>query len=255
METTRMIEQYLEGSLSKEEKLAFEARAKSDKNLRNLISLHKEINESIADKDLLDLKTRLDKVSAEYFMSKDIPDTKRTRIVGISRYNRLLRIAAILILVAAAGIVLKYVLTGKAINDQLYNDYYTRYEADVIMRSSDSDKSSLDHALLLYSDRNYNAAIKVLDGILEQDQHNYYAWFYRGLSCLEANSPAEAVRSFQSIPASWDSPYREHRNWYLALALLRNGNIKAASDAFKQISSENGYYAKKSKKVARKING
>jgi hypothetical protein len=80
------------------------------------------------------------------------------------------------------------------------------------------------------------------------------ARFYKGLVLLETDSPAEAIQSFKAIPYVWDSAYSEHRDWYLAMALLRNNNISEALSILQKINAENGYYAKKAKKVSSKLN-
>jgi anti-sigma factor RsiW len=49
METTRIIEAYLDGNLDPADRAALEARAAQDPEFADLIRLHKEVNESIRD--------------------------------------------------------------------------------------------------------------------------------------------------------------------------------------------------------------
>ena len=250
METTRIIEEYLDHTLSMEEHDAVEARLASDKDFSDLIALHKEVNESIGDKEFIELHRLIEKVSAEY-LRRNRKQEAVTNPILFKKY--FLRIAAILIIMVASGIIIKTLFFDHVNTEKLFGKYYATYDADVISRSAPSGTTTLDQAVLSYTNGEYNEALKLLDALVQQDEKNYLAWFYKGLSCLETDQTGEAVRSFRTIPDLWDSPYIEHRNWYLALALLRQGEITGASRAFRDISSANGYYARKAEKLYLKL--
>jgi hypothetical protein len=247
METTRIIEQYLEGTLGAEERKATEERAASDKVFNELIMLHKEVNESIRDKDFHSFRLLLDKVSDE-----NLGKTISIRQKGFKFY--LLRIAAAVILVLAAGITIRYALFQQINAEKLFLKYYESYDADAISRSGISDEQNLNQAMISYEQKDFEIAIVLLDKILAENRDHYMARFYKGLVLLETDSPAEAIESFKAIPNVWDSAYSEHRDWYLAMALLRNNNIAEANSILRKINAENGYYAKKAKKVSSKLN-
>ncbi len=65
MNTTRLIEAYLDGSLEKDIAEEIKVRAENDVEFAELIRLHKEINESIRDNELNSLRQTLRKISAE----------------------------------------------------------------------------------------------------------------------------------------------------------------------------------------------
>jgi len=165
-----------------------------------------------------------------------------------------LRIAAAVILVLAAGITIRYALFHEVNPEALFVKYYESYDADAISRSGIPNLQNLNQAMISYEQKNFEIAIVLLDKILAENRDHYMARFYKGLVLLESDSPAEAIESFKAIPYVWDSAYSEHRDWYLAMALLRNNNIAEADSILRKIISENGYYAKKAKKVSSKIN-
>ena len=65
MNTTRIIEAFLDGSLDKDKAKEIRARAENDVEFAELIRLHKEINESIRDDELNSLRLTLRRISAE----------------------------------------------------------------------------------------------------------------------------------------------------------------------------------------------
>ena len=242
METTRIIEQYLDGTLGDEEKRVLEERAALDKDFRELIRLHKEVNLSIRDKELSAFQTLIKKVSANHFHTPKLFSLKYC-----------LRLTAILVIIAGAGVILKYSLFRCVGAEELYQQYYTFYDADVVSRSAQTVKDALDSALISYSSKDYAEALKILNIIIKRDQENFLAWFYRGLTCLETNATAEAIQSFNTIPISWNSPFKEHRDWYLALALLHHGETAEAAKAFNRINAAEGSYAGRANKILQKL--
>ena len=253
METTRIIEQYLDGTLGNDERRRLEETALHDKDLRELINLHKEVNESIRDNDLSAFHTMVKKVGAQHFLTIHSPLLKQATGKVKIWQNNFLRLAAILIVVAGAGVILRYALLRGGDTEALYGKYYQAYEADAISRSGQSGMMALDSAILSYSNQDFSGALNKLDELTDRDQNNYLAWFYKGLACLETDSAAKAILSFRTIPISWNSPFREHRDWYLALAMLRQGNTAGASKAFDCISTAGGYYAGRAYEISQQL--
>jgi|WetSurMetagenome_2_1015567.scaffolds.fasta_scaffold155127_2 tetratricopeptide (TPR) repeat protein len=248
MEKTRLIEQYLDGTLSQEERAFLESKMNKDADFRNLMLLHQEVNESIKDNKLQALKAMLGRIDMEYSRSKN-----KNRFIKLSFWRSPIRLAAAIVFLAVLGVAMKFTLFNTVSNEMLYQKYYETYDADVISRSIQYDQQLLDKAILEYSQEQYSEALDILNNIVVRDQNNYVAWFYRGLACLETRATTEAVRSFESIPDTWNSPLKEHRDWYLGLALLRHGDTSFAVHKFKKIGNEGGYYSESAKKIIRKI--
>jgi hypothetical protein len=253
MERTQIIEQYLDGMLGDEEKRLFEERAALDQDLREQIMLHKEINESICDKDLSELRGIIERISAEHVVSDN--SFKLSGIMPVEKgwTFHLIRIAAILFIVAGVGGILRYAFFSDTNAQKLYDKYYSVYDADGISRSARSDQLILDNAIMDFTQKKFTESLNKLNSIVTSDKHNYLAWFFRGLTCLETEATAEAILSFKAIPASWNSPYREHRDWYMALAYLRNNNAAAATEEFTHIADAKGYYAVKAEMILKKL--
>jgi tetratricopeptide (TPR) repeat protein len=253
METTRTIEQYFDGTLGNEEKRAIEERTALDKDFRDLIRLHEEVNESIRDKDLWAFQKLIKTVSTGYFntvsFSSKVLEKKRVKIVQ----SFFFRLAVMLVIAAVAGIILKITLFREMSAEKLYQKYYISYNADIILRSVQADETDLGRAILNYSSGKYSEALSILDDVTQIDKGNYVAQFYKGLTFLETGVPDKAIRAFKEIPVIWSNPLNEHRNWYLALAILRSRDKTEAVTAFEEISAYGGYYANRADKILQKL--
>lgn len=242
METTRKIEQYLEGTLGEAERREVEARARQDKDFQALIRMHREVDESIRDRDLALLRDEIKRIGNGFI---DASDKAPYRIV--------FRVAAMLVLLTVTGLIVKFLLFSNLSPEDLYQKYYSPYDTDVVLRSSGSDRTNLDKAIRNYSRGNYTKAIALLEETLRKDPANNLALFYRGLAALGTSDGMIAIPSFEAIPDDWNSPFIEHRNWYLALALLREQRIQEAMKIFNEIGTGGGYYAEKARKISRNL--
>jgi len=104
MNITRLIEAYLDGSLEKEEAEELKALAEKDFEFAELIRLHKEINESIRDDELYNLRQLLQKIASD-------KEAIKTGVVFPLR--RMMRIAAVFLFILIAGtVVIKWFFPG-----------------------------------------------------------------------------------------------------------------------------------------------
>jgi tetratricopeptide (TPR) repeat protein len=246
MENTKLIERYLEGSLTEHEKTGVEIRAASDEKFRKLIILHREVNESIADSDLYDLHKKLERLSS-------LQEQDLLPIVRKGRFIFLLRISALFILVAGSVIVLRYIVIKPTVESRLFSRHYVTYVADAITRSGSLAKNAFKDALEQYSTGDYNKAFEEFSNIVITDPENYHAWFFRGLACMELKDFENAADSFSRIPQEWNSPYSEHSDWYFALSLLKVHRTSEAGAIFKRIIAYEGYYKSRASEIYLKI--
>jgi tetratricopeptide (TPR) repeat protein len=242
MQTTKLIEEYLEHSLTPGECEEVEKKASTDSSFKDLIELHKEVNEAIDDRELAKLNGLIQKVGRQY--------NNKGRIPFLS--SRFFRIAAVSVFVLALAAVLKFTVFVSD-SDRIYKRYYTQYNADVTTRSAQDIQTRLDQAVGQYAKGNFSEALTDLKQVIIAQPDNYVALFYNGLALMAQNSMNEAVVSFRQIPSQWDNLLSEQRDWYLALALLKNDKMPEAETVFKQIVQNNGYYSGKAKEILTKL--
>ncbi len=253
METTRLIEQYLDGTLGLKERSAVEERAAGNEDFRTLILMHKEVNESIRDTDFFKLHDLITGIGKDYLPRETSGKAEQERKLRSISYRLIFRVAAFLVLMAGAGFILRYTVFQPPLADRLYQKYYAVYDLDVICRSAPARNMPLDEAILSYDQGKYQDALNKLNVILSEDQQNHMAWFCKGLTLMETGDAMTAIQSFREIPVSWSSPFAEHRDWYLALALLRINNFTEASGIFERISSGGGYYSRQARQILKGI--
>ena len=163
MNTTRLIEAYLDGSLEKDIAKEIRARAENDIEFAELIRLHKEINESIRDNELYDLRQILRKISSEINTSMSVVTFPLRRIIQIA--------AVFLIILIIGTATVKWFFPGYS-RSAIFEKYYFKYEPDVITRSGNVSKNGLENAQLLYQTGNYTQCAMILDDMVRNDKQN-----------------------------------------------------------------------------------
>lgn len=253
METTKLIEEYLGGILNESERKKFEERLSCDVEFNRLYKLHKEVNEGIRDQEFHQFRSLVEQVDAAYFevQHKTIPVAQQFK--PVFRYKSMLRYAALLLVLLGTAVVLKFTLFTGVNPGKLFDQYYTPYHADMVMRLAHTEETILENAIMDYGRGDYSAALQKLDDLISENQGNHVAWFYKGLANLALNETPEAIRSFRVIEPDWHHPLLEHRTWYLALALLQNNNTEEAAAVFNDITEYNGFYAEKAGRILRKL--
>lgn len=253
METTELIEEYLCGTLNELQRRQFEERLSCDVEFNRLFELHKEINEGICDHDFHRFHSLVKEVDAAYFEAQHESLPVELPLKQAFRYKSMLRYAALFLLLLGTAAILRFTLFTGTTPDKLFDQYYTPYNSDIVTRSTQSEETTLENAILDYGNGDYSAALQKLDDLISENQGNHVAWFYKGLTCLALDRPSEAIRSFRIIEPNWNHPLLEHRTWYLALALLHNNNTEEAVTVFSEIAEYNGYYAERAGRILRKL--
>lgn len=253
METTKLIEGYLDGILNESERKQFEERLSCDVAFNQLYELHKEVNESIRDTKFHQFHSLIKQAYTTYFDTQHESLPAEHSSNAAFRYKNMMRYAAIFLVMLGLAAVLKIAFFNGAKPDMLYDRYYVAYHADMVLRSTHPEASNFENAVLDYNNGDYAAALQKLNELTLENQENYLAWFYKGLTCLALDQTSEAIRSFRVITPEWDHPLMEHRNWYLALALLHNNNKEEAVAVFNEIREFSGYYAENAGRILRKL--
>src|SRR4030042_4298130 len=163
METTKRIEEYLEGRLNEEDRRAFGDMAEHDADLRELIRMHKEANESIRDKEFSDFTSILGKVSDDYFRSSEGALQSPDRKILKWTQKSIFQVAAILIVILASGIIIRLTLFGELPTEKLFQKYYEPYKSDMVLRSASEDGTSLDRATVAYINGECMQALSILE--------------------------------------------------------------------------------------------
>lgn len=258
MKNLRIIEDYLNGSLSGEEKKKFEDQLDHDQELADLVKMHAEINEAIRDHELHALRNKLRELGDKYSAYPEKTIRKRDKGDKRSwrqRYltSQVFRSVAALLLLIAIGVAVKALFFSTLPAEKLYEKYYAPYEPDVVVRSSEFVNSEFENAISNYQRGFYEFALNAFNALPVGDSNAYLLNFYRGLTYLGLEQYQQAVECFTVIPDNWKNPHVVHRDWYFALACLMNHEEHKAREILYDIQASGGYYSKRASGIIRRI--
>ncbi len=233
-----LITQYQEGTLTANERLAFELKLKEDKALQEDYALYLAINNTMENTStptqLNALQETLQPLQAQYFNTNAVK-----RLTPVKRlYYIAAAVAAITII---ALIILPNYNTKRYTSQELYA-YYANYESiDNTTRGSITYTDSiLQLATQYYNVKQYAQAITYYTKLnaLQPD-----AAFALAICQLETNDYAAATLSLKAL-ANGSTVYQEKAQYTLALLYLKQGDKVMCTTQLNTIPNTSAYYAK-----------
>lgn len=231
-----LIESYLQESLSKTDRLAFEKRLAEDPDFAEEFSLHKQGRQLIQLSGREALMQRLDSrfESAKQQEGKVIPLYQR----------RSLQVAAAVLLIIVAGFWVMNNLNSSS-PEQLFANYMenpkTSEVRDVFVPEQ---QSAWNKAISAFEGEDFAQATPILETLLEDlefvKQSGGQASLYLGISYLNLGEPSKAIEAFSG--ASSSSIYFDQIQWYRALAHLKANQLEEAKTALQQIVDTPSHY-------------
>jgi tetratricopeptide (TPR) repeat protein len=249
MEKNRhLISKYLEGELDPLTTARFEEDLKNDPKLQSDLKLYMEVDEALADTEILNLRSQLRELHEDL-----IPELEKVSSRRQGRYVFRMAAAATLLLLITYG---SFNLLRYGTGDQrLLKKFYFPYEMTMVNRSDNSDINIMMHeALRLYENKKYKEAVNLFDQVLEKDPSQMASRLYSGISLLEIKEYEKASNSFKQIIEHKDNLYIEQADWYLGLCLIMSDEKEKAIIQFEKIVKEKGYYSEKASQILKRLN-
>ena len=240
------INDWLEGSLSDEDKKAFEKEMENNPDLAREVNLAKSAMAAINEKEVIDFRNQMAEI-----MSEEMPPSKK----NIKSWKRVLVIGGLLVLVLLAFLFFNkkekentatplgpVALYEKyfAAPEQLISNENTRTETDL-----DSLKKNI--GLLIgklnsqFQEKEYSEAFITLDSLKKIDPRNKFIQnkdfnFSKGLLYLNTDQYQPAIEAFQEANKNmaWDDV-----EWYMAAACIKLGKFSEAEMILKKLVSSN----------------
>lgn len=236
MEQLKQILKYLDGEVIGEEKQKFEKELETNDSLKQTYNLVQAVNSTIADDKLLSFVENLKKaqltVNEENGMKKPKITMQPWKII-----------AAASVVIILAIVAFYYSNTSKPSNEKVFAQFYQRYEADIITRSSEpSEGSDLISAIQLYDKGKYTDAINRFEEIIKNDATNTAARFFIGVSFIETKNFTKAIENLKFVVTQNDTVFIEHAEWYLALCYVKTNQTNQAYSILKKIANGRTYY-------------
>ena len=237
---SNIIEDFLDGKLNENEIREMIKLKNSDNTFSKEFDLRKEINETLLDKDLQDLRSKLDhqtKRSSKFYPFGNI---------GKSWH---FAAASFALLIASGG--LWYILSnGPMSTDKLVSKYYKPDNPMKQVRSAEVSSSDiLQDAFNFYKQNDYENALLYFSELDNQ----ITAKFYSGICYIELNDYDKAINSFEFVVNDDDNLFIEQAEWYLGLIYLMNNQKDQAIKQLSNIANGQSHYAPKAKEVLKFI--
>lgn len=201
-----LIESYLEGGMTHEQKTDFEERLLNEEKLRNALDEMKQAKDFLEEGASLFLKEKMQEFEQE----------AKGNIRPLFSW-KLLSAAAVIALLIASFFWFQGPLSGPEAVRENFEPY-----AATSLRGSAKMENPFNQAVLAYERKDYTNAILFFSQ-LNADAPNYLeSQLYLGNALLAVKDYASAISPLEIVSKSKDIRFSEAGDWYLLLAYLGN---------------------------------
>jgi hypothetical protein len=234
-----ILQKYLDNELSEKELARFEQELNASPDLLVDLDLYKEVDEAIADTEVLDFRAQL----------TDLREETRRSETGrrVFRFTRPWHYAASAALALLVAIGLATVLGRPLSNSDLFAKYMKPYELVLTNRSVDNEftKSLMNSASDAVLEGDFERAIGLYDEVLEINSDKIEAEFGKGISNMEIKKYVDASESFTRVIEHNDNLFIQKAEWYQAGCLLALNETERARRQLAMIASSSHHYYRK----------
>lgn len=228
MSTFNDIARYAEGSMTAEERTAFEAALASDEALRRQLSLYREVHGSLqqhfgANEQHEQLQGTLHSLRGEFFNGSAQPG----KVVSMKRWLR----GA----VAVAAVLIAVVFVWQYMQPDLFEKYSENNM--VLAERGEQAEGLLLNAETAFNKKDYSLAAQLLAQVRQKDTANSFVNFYYGISLLQTNRIAQATEIFNQLYAG-QSAFKFEAAFYQALRFLKEDNTSMCKEWLKKIPAD-----------------
>lgn len=240
-ENLEIVDRYLEGSLSEQERTAFEERLLHDQILQQQVTDMKLMRAGIKQASR---NAALQKLKV---LEETLPAVNQNRLN--IWYNTWLQAAAVLLI----GLLV-YIFWPVSVDEQeLFATHFEVYP-NIIMPTvrgeviNDSTIKAL--AFSAYDQKKYEEAAALFSSI---DQKDATVLFYLGNCYLASNQAERALPLFEKVLNEYEV-FDEQAEWYIAVSYLKLEERERAKQALEKVVARNSAYKDKAQTILDKLN-
>lgn len=231
-----LIERYLSGDLSAEERALVESRITNEPAFAAGVDDRRQLNDhlrAVAAEETL--RPTLEKLGDQYFPERtaEVRNLPRRRWYGYA-------------IAAAVAVILLVAVPLLFPAGNSYDQFAQHEPLALTERSSGPGQAAA--AEKAYNAGNYSAAIPLLQAYLDAQADDEQARLALGVSLLETDRDQEAIAIFKRI-AEGQSSLAPYGNWYLALAAVKRGDDEAVRRFLDLIPASDAYLTKKANEL------
>ncbi len=240
------IEDFIDGELEGELLEEFKMELSENSDLMAEIELRRQINASIGEKDIMNLRNELKSVKKSSEAKKLkmlIPEVNSGQIKFLRR-----GVAVLVILLGLAGVLRNSFVSA----DRTYESFYESpgWSPE---RSLTNELSLLQEAQNLYLDGNHKQVVEILSTKAEENKDYPVFGFYLAASLQKLGKLEEAITEYSKVINQGDNQYIEEAEWYRSLCYLGLGNLNEAKKELIAVIDKKGYYKDDAKAVIRRL--
>jgi len=165
------------------------------------------------------------------FLAQPLQETKQKPAVVRTLYKNVLRIAASVIILAAAVSIYKYSTVNSV---AVYDQYYSAFELNTSRGAGSSD--AMEQA---FRDKQWKEVVNQFNGLQVKNNKSY---FLAGMADMELKNPAAAAPLFEQIidknKQSGENYFQDEAEYYLAIAYLGNHESGKAIVLLRKIKAD-----------------
>lgn len=249
----QIIQDYLDGKLSEQDRIAFEANMKEDAELAQEVADLQLLENGLSSLGATQFAAEVGGWEQEYRASQQeggiiFGEDKPGRGI-IFRQTQWLTAAVVSLLVLSAAAW--WMLAGGQDTQEVYAAYYTPYEDMILVRGDTLQgvESMLRMGMEAYNAGEYAAAIGQLEAYRQAVPDDFRPFLYIGIAQAEQGETGQADANFKK--AMEDPNYRQQAQWYQALTYLKTDQQAAAIQSFESIAGQNPvhYRQQEAKKI------
>lgn len=233
------LEKYLDNELPAAERSAINTDLNTDEELKNALTALIASAEAVR---YYGTAAQVAAIQQEFLATREhfAPAKKPAVVRHIMRPA--LRVAASLIILAAAFAVYKY----STVNPRnVAAEYYAPYELNRVR--GEASANALENA---YNSKDWNAVVRLAD-----QQQGSKELFLSGAACLELNQPAKAADKFNRLLAynqqTQSNYYQDEAEYYLAISYITNNDAAKAIPILQKIRADEAHlYHEKATKIS-----
>lgn len=239
----KLIEMYLDGELSAEEQKDFEKAIETDSRLKELFYLSIDINKSIVEDDVIDLRNKIEKI---------VTSEECTYKTGINRnFIRVLAAASIIVFIVIVKTL--FLQNNQLTNQELYSNYFTVYNsvsyARTLVYIDDSLRKYQNSAFEFYINDEYDSSLIYFNKALIIDKDNILLNFYSGIVNMKLENYFEAETNLHFVVDNGENLFEEQAFWYLALLYIIQNKTDSAVVVLLDLQENSFKYKNKSKEI------
>ncbi|WP_179376765.1 hypothetical protein [Winogradskyella wichelsiae] len=257
MEDDILIDNYLEGLLSKNEEKSFLERLKSNEEFKYKFKLEEQLFNALDENSWSFFKNKNVEVNEYIHLleQNDLQNLKKTLVDANSKFkakNNNSKRKKLLYYLAAASIVVflgfQFFFNKTVSNQELYYDYLALNDLPSFVSRSD-EVTQLTEGQGFFEDKKYTEALDIFKSLKQQDGT---LEIYKGITQAELGHYNDAKETFNNLINS-NLLDAEKGFWYKALTYIKADKVEAAKAILAEIISRKLYNHSEAKELLEKI--